>query len=234
MILGAQEASKRLRHSRVEPAHILLGLLDIGEGRGHQILLRSSVDVQELRRHLASSLLPSNVDLSLEDIKFTPLALRVLELAVEEEAQCSLQGMVGTEHLLIGLLRVEGTSDILRGTGLTLEMCRQMIPEISERSARGVFEISYEGTQSRIELLQTGEIETHGLQPGGSMGVIMARFNDLDGYEEYVATVKDRWLNSDADEYGPKEFRISLLNWIESHVLPELRKLKQRPGDRDA
>lgn len=221
----AQEASKHTRSGWVEPAHILLGLLDLGEGTAHKILLRTGVDAKKLRSQAEGSIPAAIVDSFVGEIKFSPHALRVLEHAMYE-AQASVEEFVGTEHILIGLLCIEGTAVILRDNGLTASSCRQLIPELTERAPKVLMELSYEVPNIRVKLLATGEVETIGLAPGGSLGS-SARFNTVDDFEQYIAVVKNDWLNSKDDKLGTSELRISLLSWIENHALPELKKIKR-------
>lgn len=221
----AEEAAKRTRHGRVEPAHILLALLDLPESAACEVLARGKVNAGSLRQQVGASIPPATAGAFSGEVVFSPHALLVLEHAAEL-AQASMEEFIGTEHLLAGLLGVEGPAAILRENGVSRSACMGLIWEkIEARAPRVVYETSFEATGSRLKLRAGGEVEVNGFMPGGSMGSIMGRFNNVDDFEGYIASVKADWLESKGDIYGTRELRASLLEWLESRVLPELKGL---------
>lgn len=85
-----------------------------------------------------------------------------------------------------------------------------------------VRELSFPEMASRVRLLSSGQVETHGFFPGGSGGG-SARFTDLDGFEEYVKAVAEHWLSRDYDSSGSMQLRTSIIRWIETEVVPKFR-----------
>ena len=122
VILIAHEETKRLKHETVKPEHMLLGLIALGEGLGMRILTACvGANPRSLRKLTESALGPGTiVDLLLGEFPFDSADKKILEYSVEE-AQRLHQDTVGTEHLLLGLLRVEQTTLILEKTGATYD-----------------------------------------------------------------------------------------------------------------
>jgi len=106
VIIIAQEEAKRLNHDYVGTEHILLGLVAIGEGVAAKVLINLGIDLRKLRTEVEKLVGTGDNVMLLGEIPFTPRAKKVLELAVEE-AQSMGHTYVGTEHLLLGLLREE-------------------------------------------------------------------------------------------------------------------------------
>jgi ATP-dependent Clp protease ATP-binding subunit ClpC len=106
IILVAQEEAKRLNHDYVGTEHILLGIVALGEGVAAQVLLNIGVDLRKLRNEVEKMVGSGDNIMLLGEIPFSPRAKKVLELAVEEASNMG-HYYVGTEHLLLGLLREE-------------------------------------------------------------------------------------------------------------------------------
>ncbi|MEW6040126.1 MAG: ATP-dependent Clp protease ATP-binding subunit [Elusimicrobiota bacterium] len=106
IILIAQEEAKRLNHDYVGTEHLLLGLVAIGEGVAAQVLLNMGIDLRKLRNEIEKMVGTGDNVMLLGEIPFSPRAKKVLELAVEEASTLG-HYYVGTEHLLLGLLREE-------------------------------------------------------------------------------------------------------------------------------
>lgn len=125
VVLISQEEAKRLSHDYVGTEHILLGLIALNEGVAAQVLSNLCVDLRKARAELEHIVGTGNCTLSLGEVPFTPRAKKVLEYGVEE-AQHLGHTYVGTEHLLLGLLReTEGlAAQILEKLGLKLPVVR--------------------------------------------------------------------------------------------------------------
>ena len=100
----AYEEAKALQHNYVGTEHLLLGLLRENEGIGAQVLIGLGVEVDVVRREI-----DHRVGRGSEDVRgrapFTPRSKKVLELALNEAIQFG-HNYIGTEHQLLGLLRV--------------------------------------------------------------------------------------------------------------------------------
>jgi len=128
VILIAQEEAKRLNHDYVGTEHILLGLIALGEGVAAQVLANLGVDLRRVRSEIEKIVGTGDNVMLLGEIPFTPRAKKVLEYAVEE-AQRMGHSYVGTEHLLLGLIREEEgvAARVLENLGLRLEVVREEV-----------------------------------------------------------------------------------------------------------
>lgn len=118
------EATRR-RHGEVRPEHILLALIDDRQGVGIHALENLGVDLKPLRDAVARGMEMGTSDNANPDLPFTGGAKRVLESAMAE-ARVLRHSYVGTEHLLLGVLRDEkgvGGQE-LRNRGASLEKTR--------------------------------------------------------------------------------------------------------------
>jgi len=128
VILIAQEEAKRLNHDYVGTEHLLLGLSALGEGVAAQVLANLGIDLRRLRAEVEKIVGTGDNILLLGEIPFTPQAKKVLEFAVEE-AQNLGHNYVGTEHILLGLIRQEEgvAARVLENLGVSLETVREEV-----------------------------------------------------------------------------------------------------------
>ncbi|MHC5145939.1 MAG: ATP-dependent Clp protease ATP-binding subunit [Planctomycetota bacterium] len=127
MALANQEA-QRFNHEYIGTEHILLGLVKEGNGVGANVLRNLDVDVKKLRLEI-EKLVKSGPDMvTMGKLPQTPRAKKVIEFAIEE-ARSLNHNYVGTEHILLGLLREsEGVAaQVLMNLGLKLEDVRQEV-----------------------------------------------------------------------------------------------------------
>ncbi len=120
----SQEAAQRLQHNYIGTEHLLLGLIDEGEGIAVQVLHNLGVELEKIRK--AVEFIISRGDRTVHgQIGLTPRAKKVIELAVDEARRLD-HHYIGTEHLLIGLLREgEGiAAGVLSSVGVSLEKAR--------------------------------------------------------------------------------------------------------------
>ncbi|MEN6308426.1 MAG: ATP-dependent Clp protease ATP-binding subunit [Anaerohalosphaeraceae bacterium] len=127
MALANQEA-QRFNHEYIGTEHILLGLVKEGSGVGAQVLKNLDVDIKKLRLEI-EKLVKSGPDMvTMGKLPQTPRAKKVIEYAIEE-ARSLNHNYVGTEHILLGLLReTEGiAAQVIMSLGLKLEDVRQEV-----------------------------------------------------------------------------------------------------------
>ncbi|MBR4591966.1 MAG: ATP-dependent Clp protease ATP-binding subunit [Elusimicrobiaceae bacterium] len=152
IILIAQEEAKRLNHDYVGTEHILLGLSAIDGTVSHKVLSGLGVTFRKVRQEIEKMVGVGDTIMLLGEIPFTPRAKAVLEYSVEE-SQILGTDHIGTEHVLLGLVREEEgmASKILENLGLTLDMVRDGVldflgnatPEdLAEKSIHGPQEIN--------------------------------------------------------------------------------------------
>jgi ATP-dependent Clp protease ATP-binding subunit ClpC len=127
MALANQEA-QRFNHEYIGTEHILLGLVKEGSGVAANVLKNLDVDIKKLRLEV-EKLVKSGPDMvTMGKLPQTPRAKKVIEYAIEE-ARSLNHNYVGTEHILLGLLReTEGVAaQVLMNLGLKLENVRQEV-----------------------------------------------------------------------------------------------------------
>ena len=103
VIMLAQEEARRLGHNFVGTEQILLGLIGEGTGIGPKVLKSMGVNLKDARVEVEKIIGRGSGFVAVE-IPFTPRAKRVLELSLEEARQLG-HNYIGTEHLLLGLIR---------------------------------------------------------------------------------------------------------------------------------
>jgi len=104
VIMLAQEESRRLGHNFVGTEQILLGLIGEGSGVAAKALKSQGVNLRDARVVVEKIIGRGNGELPVE-ISFTPRAKSVLELSLQESRQLEASH-IGTEHLLLGIIRV--------------------------------------------------------------------------------------------------------------------------------
>jgi ATP-dependent Clp protease ATP-binding subunit ClpC len=127
VIMLAQEEARRLGHNFVGTEQILLGLVGEGTGVGPKVLKEVGVSLKDSRIEVEKIIGRGSGFVAVE-IPFTPRAKRVLELSLEEARQLG-HNYIGTEHLLLGLIREgEGVAArVLENLGVDLSKIRSQI-----------------------------------------------------------------------------------------------------------
>src|SRR5579859_517288 len=126
----AQEEAQRLQHNYIGTEHLLLGLVREGEGVATQVLTSFDMDLEKVRQAVEQVIGRGDHPVSGE-VGLTPRAKKVIELAVDE-ARSLNHHFIGTEHLLLGLLR-EGqgiAARALESFGLDLQTARERTLQI--------------------------------------------------------------------------------------------------------
>jgi ATP-dependent Clp protease ATP-binding subunit ClpC len=127
VIMLAQEEARRLGHNFVGTEQILLGLIGEGTGIGPKVLKSMGVNLKDARVEVEKIIGRGSGFVAVE-IPFTPRAKRVLELSLEEARQLG-HNYIGTEHLLLGLIREgEGVAArVLENLSVDLSKVRSQI-----------------------------------------------------------------------------------------------------------
>jgi ATP-dependent Clp protease ATP-binding subunit ClpC len=122
----AREEAARLHHEYVGTEHILLGLIREGEGVAAAVLQNLSVDLDEIQQKIEETVKKGKAAQATgPDLPYTSRAKKVLELAMAEARELN-HSYVGTEHLLLGLLREEKgiAAQVLTEIGVNLDAAR--------------------------------------------------------------------------------------------------------------
>jgi thiamine-phosphate pyrophosphorylase len=123
----ANEEAHRFRHEYIGTEHILLGLLKEGSGVGANVLKNLDVDLRKIRLEV-DKLVQSGPDMvTTGKLPQTPRAKKVIEYSMEEARNLN-HNYVGTEHILLGLLRQDSVAaQVLMNLGLNLEDVRNEV-----------------------------------------------------------------------------------------------------------
>jgi hypothetical protein len=126
----AQEESLRFNHNYIGTEHLLLGLVREGDGVAASVLANLGVELNRVRSAVESTIGRGDRP-AFGEIGLTPRAKKVIELAVEEARRLN-HHYIGTEHLLLGLVR-EGkgiAADALGGLGVGLDDARTQVVRV--------------------------------------------------------------------------------------------------------
>ncbi|KAA3612812.1 MAG: ATP-dependent Clp protease ATP-binding subunit [Planctomycetota bacterium] len=178
----ARREAQRFHHEYIGTEHILLGLIQEGQGVAANVLKGMNIDLDKIRREVEKIVKTGPAIEPSVQIPFTPRAKKVVELALEE-AQSLGHNYIGTEHLLLALLREqEGiAAHVLVALGVKLEEVREEVIEflggpVQEEEAE---EETGGGGMEQSPAPQ-GKSKTPALDAFGRDLTEMARKNELD------------------------------------------------------
>src|SRR4030043_413770 len=130
VVVKAQDEARFLKQNYIGTEHILLGLINEKEGMAARVVYELNVSFDDIRSGVRE-VVNEGTSESYEHIPFTPRAKKVLELSLREALQLG-HNYIGTEHILLGLLREgEGVAArVLNSFGINLEIVKDKIREI--------------------------------------------------------------------------------------------------------
>ena len=178
VIMLAQEEARRLGHNFVGTEQILLGLIGEGTGVAAKVLKSMGVNLKDARIEVEKIIGRGSGFVAVE-IPFTPRAKRVLELSLEEARQLG-HNYIGTEHLLLGLIREgEGVAArVLENLGVDLSKVRTQVIRMLGETA----EVSPGGSQGRTKtptLDEFGSNLTH-MASEGKLDPVVGRLKEIE------------------------------------------------------
>ncbi|MGL5034699.1 MAG: Clp protease N-terminal domain-containing protein, partial [Microcystaceae cyanobacterium] len=180
VIMLAQEEARRLGHNFVGTEQILLGLIGEGTGVAAKVLKSMGVNLKDARIEVEKIIGRGSGFVAVE-IPFTPRAKRVLELSLEEARQLG-HNYIGTEHLLLGLIREgEGVAArVLENLGVDLTKVRtQVIRMLGETAEVGAGVGGGGGRQKTPTLDEFGSNLTQ-LAADGKLDPVVGRQKEIE------------------------------------------------------
>ncbi len=174
-IVTAREEALRFRHESLDCEHLLLGIMHDEKGVGVHALQKRKVHIRDLRKDLEHRLSRGMPGYRSGDIPFSPSAKEVLRLAIELSRELN-HNYVGSEHLLLGILR-EGNNLgalILREYGVTERDLHEEIQELLGESRRS-------GKQKKSEFRVLRQFSTNltQLAEAGKIDPVIGRQNEI-------------------------------------------------------
>jgi excisionase family DNA binding protein len=138
----AQEEAQRFRHQYIGTEHLLLGLLREGEGVAAEVLRNLNVEIEQVRQAV-EAIIGRGDHIVLGEVGLTRRAKKVIELAIDEAWRLN-HDFIGTEHMLLGLIRErEGVAaNVLKSLGLQLEQVRTETLQVLRQHQQGQEEAS--------------------------------------------------------------------------------------------
>jgi ATP-dependent Clp protease ATP-binding subunit ClpC len=179
VIMLAQEEARRLGHNFVGTEQILLGLIGEGTGVAAKVLKSMGVNLKDARVEVEKIIGRGSGFVAVE-IPFTPRAKRVLELSLEEARQLG-HNYIGTEHLLLGLIREgEGVAArVLENLGVDLAKVRTQVIRMLGETAEVASGSGSKGSTKTPTLDEFGSNLTQ-LAAEGKLDPVVGRQNEIE------------------------------------------------------
>jgi ATP-dependent Clp protease ATP-binding subunit ClpC len=193
MGLARQEA-QRFNHDYIGTEHILLGLVQEGSGVAASVLKNLDIDLKKIRNEVEKLVSNGTTMVAMGQLPFTPRAKKVLELSLEEASNLG-HTYIGTEHLLLGLIREnEGiAAQVLRNLKVKLEEVREEVlellgadpaePDSSEEPAEatpGAPSGQPQGGKSKTPALDAFGRDLTDLAREGKLDPVIGRLNEIE------------------------------------------------------
>jgi ATP-dependent Clp protease ATP-binding subunit ClpC len=176
----ARREADRFNHNVIGTEHLLLGLIKLGQGVAVNVLQKMGLDLETVRMEVEKQVGTGPDQKVIGNIPYTPRVKKVLDLA-RREAKSLNHTYIGTEHILLGLLR-EGdgvAARILRSLDVDIEQARQEILKELDPNFAGE-ESSIPETVEKQGPGKKGEVKTPALKAFGRDLTEIARKGDLD------------------------------------------------------
>lgn len=180
VILLAKEEAKRFNHDYIGTEHILLGLVREGEGVAAAVLASFGLTPDKIRIEVEKLVQPGPSTVISGDLPFTPKAKKVMELATEE-ARALGHNYIGTEHLLLGLIREgEGVaSQVLMNLGLELERVREEVMNLLGSAIPG-YEMGQKVSHAKTPALDAFGRDLTKLARDNKLDPVIGRKNEIE------------------------------------------------------
>jgi len=135
VVVRAQDEARFLKQNYIGTEHILLGLINEKEGIAARVFYELNITFEDIRSAV-KEVVTEGTSESYEHIPFTPRAKKVLELSLREALQMG-HNYIGTEHILLGLLREgEGVAArVLNSMGITLDNVKEKVKELLSKQS---------------------------------------------------------------------------------------------------
>ena len=227
----AQEEAQRFQHNYIGTEHLLLGLVREGEGVAAKVLNNLGVDLNKVRSTV-EFIIGRGDRIVLGEIGLTPRAKKVIELAVDEARRLN-HHYIGTEHLLLGLVREgEGiASGVLESLGVNLERVRTQTIQVLSHAEGTPAEGSTEKPAPRPaeafgKVIQLAQEEAQHFQHDhvGTEHLLLGLLREGDGIAAKV-------LSNLGVELDKLRMAVELISWHGDYKHSGVVELNRRAGE---
>jgi ATP-dependent Clp protease ATP-binding subunit ClpC len=189
----AQEEAQRFNHNYIGTEHILLGLVREGDGVAARVLNNLGIELNKVRSAV-EFIIGRGDRMVMGEIGLTPRAKRVIELAVDEARRLN-HHYIGTEHLLLGLVREgEGiAAGVLESLGVSLEKVRSQVIEVLKSSSG--YSASGGKAASKTPYVDALGTDLTALASAGKLGPLIGRQKEV---ERVIQILSRRTKNNPA------------------------------------
>jgi ATP-dependent Clp protease ATP-binding subunit ClpC len=177
----ARKEADRFNHNFVGTEHLLLGLIKLGQGVAVNVLQKMGLDLETVRMEVEKQVGTGPDQKMIGNIPYTPRVKKVLALAAKE-AKALNHTYVGTEHILLGLLR-EGdgvAARVLKNLDVDIEQTRQEILKELDPNFNAQEESAVPEQPEKAPSEKKGEVKTPALKAFGRDLTEIARKGDMD------------------------------------------------------
>ena len=184
----AQDEAQRFNHNYIGTEHLLLGLVREGEGVAAKVLENLSVELAKVRQAV-EFIIGRGERPVLGEIGLTPRAKKVIELAIDEARRLG-HNYIGTEHLLLGLVREEGgiASGVLESLGVSLDKVRhEVVRVLSQSSAPATAQAERRGSASKTPTLDALGIDLTEAARAGRLDPVIGREREIERVIQILA-----------------------------------------------
>ena len=185
MALANQEA-QRFNHEYIGTEHILLGLVKEGSGVGANVLKNLEVDLRKVRLEVEKLVKSGPTMVTMGKLPQTPRAKKVIEYAIEEARNLN-HNYVGTEHLLLGLLREQDgvAAQVLMNLGLKLDEVREEVLNLLGANAEAEEAMTMPAGQAKKAKSKTPALDSFGrdlteLAKEGKLDPVIGRQDEIE------------------------------------------------------
>jgi ATP-dependent Clp protease ATP-binding subunit ClpC len=181
VVSAAREEATRLGSEYVRTEHILLGLCREPEGIASRALENLGVDIEALAHEIEQQVQPGTSEVSGDEIAFTPRAKKVLELAVDEARRFN-HSYIGTEHILLGLLKEgEGiAAKVLQDMKVDLGRVQAEVIRLLGDQGRFAAQEAQTGKKSQTPALDAFGRDLTQLAKEGKLDPVIGRANEIE------------------------------------------------------
>ncbi len=213
----AQGEAQRLGHNYIDTEHILLGLVGVDSAVGAKVLTNLGIPLNKVRASVEFVVGKGEKQITGGEVGLAPRAKRVIELAVDEARHFN-SSYIGTEHLLLGLLREgEGTAcGVLESFGITVERVRNEAARVVKQDAARSRALSH--STSRTPTLDQVGTDLTALARSDKLDPIVGRKKEI---ERVTQILSRRTKNNPALIGEPGIGKTAIVEGLAQHIVAE-------------